>query len=55
MNGKVKIQGKRVYSPNLRDVAVLERLQSRFLNFSYICPQVGGKNKRQMHGILKRD
>ena len=30
MNGKVKILGKRMYSPNLRDVAVLERLQLGF-------------------------
>ena len=41
MNSKVKILGKRLYSPNLRDVAVLENVQSRF-NFSYICLQVGG-------------
>ena len=42
MNSKVKILGKRLYSPNLRDVAELESLQSRY-NFSYICLQVGRK------------
>ena len=30
MNSKEKILGKRMYSPNLRDVAVLESLQLRF-------------------------
>ena len=42
MNWKIKIPGKRVYSPNWRDVAVLESVQSRF-NFSYISLEVGGK------------
>ena len=36
MNSKVKILGKRVYSPNLRDVAVLESLQSRFQLFIHL-------------------
>ena len=30
MDSKIKILGKRVYSPNLKDVAVLESLQLRF-------------------------
>ena len=30
MNSKVKILGKRLYLPNLRDVAVRESVQSRF-------------------------
>ena len=30
MNSKIKKLTKRVYSPNLRDVAVLESRQSRF-------------------------
>ena len=30
MNSKVKILDTRAYSPNLRDVAVLESLQLRF-------------------------
>ena len=30
MDSEVKIPGKRLYSPNLRDVAVLESAQSRF-------------------------
>ena len=42
MNSKVKILGKKVYSPNLRDVAVLESL-SCIVTFSYICLQVGGE------------
>ena len=49
MNSKVKVLGKRVYSPNLRDVAVLGSLQSRS-NFSYICLQFGGKKCRQLYG-----
>ena len=36
MNSKVKILAKRVYSANLRNVAVLERLQSRFELFIYL-------------------
>ena len=32
----VKILGKRLFWPNLRDAAVLENVQSRF-NFAYIC------------------
>ena len=52
MNSKVKILGKRLYSPNLRDVAVLESVQSRF-NFSYICLQVGGENLKTNVGKIK--
>ena len=36
MNCKIKILGKRVYSPNLRDVAVLESLQPRFKLFIHL-------------------
>ena len=36
MNGRVKVIGKRLYLPNLREVAVLENIQSLF-NFPYIC------------------
>ena len=42
MNNKVKILGKRLYSPNVRVGSVLESVQSPF-NFSYICLQVCGK------------
>ena len=30
MDSKIKTLGKRVYAPNLKDVAVLESLQSGF-------------------------
>ena len=36
MNSRVKIIGKRLYWPNLRDAAVLENVQLRF-NFPCIC------------------
>ena len=52
MNSKVKILGKRLYSPNLRDVPVLESVQSRF-KFSYIFLQVNGGIYRQMYEKLR--
>ena len=36
MNSKVEIVGKRLYSPNLRDVAVLENVQSCFQLFIHL-------------------
>ena len=45
MNSKVKILGEGVYSPNLRDVAELESVQSRLI-FSY---KLAGKNYREMN------
>ena len=41
MNSEITNLVKRLYSPNLRDVAVLERVQWRF-KILYICMQVGG-------------
>ena len=46
MNSKVKILGRRLCSPNLSYVAVLQSVQSlsiRSIHFPYICLQVGGK------------
>ena len=33
----VKIQDRRLYSPSLKDVALLEVAQLIFVNFPYIC------------------
>ena len=42
-DGKVKMPGKRFYSPNFRDVAVLESVQSRFLIFHTFTCKLAGK------------
>ena len=36
VNSKVKILGKRVHSPNVRDAAVLESVQTRFYFFIHL-------------------
>ena len=50
MNSKIKLLGKRVYSPNLKDVAVLESLQSCFLPFHTFACKLVRKNYRQIYG-----
>ena len=44
MNSKVKVLGKRLYVPNLRDLAELESKASGCtINFPYVCMQACGK------------
>ena len=52
MDSKVRIIGKRLYSPNLRDVAVLKKRSVVFLTFHIFACKLAGKNYRQMHGKL---
>lgn len=54
MNIKVRILGKRVYSPNLRDLPVLESLQSSFIPIVPLPAIWREKNYRQIHRKLKR-
>ena len=46
MNSKVKILGKRLCSPDLRDTALLESVQSRFLLFIHLPASWREKLKR---------
>ena len=53
MNSKVNILGKRVHSPNLRDVAVLKKPSVAYLTFHTFARKLAGKNYRQMYEKLK--
>ena len=53
MNSKVKILGKQFYSPNLRDVAMLEGVQSQFFTFNTFACSLAGKKYRPIYGNLK--